>query len=90
MDNLEKLENELKSFIIQTLALEDIAPEDITSEMQLFGGGLGLDSVDALELGVALQKHYGIKVEAGENDTRERFACVRNLAAYVAEARAQR
>ncbi len=80
----EALENELKEFIVTTLALEDIQPEEIESEMILFGEGLGLDSVDALELAVALQKQYGVTVEGESEETRKHFTCVKNLAEFVA------
>lgn len=54
---MTSLETELKAFIIETLNLEDISVEDIDSEEALFVDGLGLDSIDALELGVAIQKN---------------------------------
>ncbi|MGH6950142.1 MAG: phosphopantetheine-binding protein, partial [Vitreimonas sp.] len=55
-------ESELKAMIIDVLNLEDVSPEDISSDEELFGNtGLALDSIDALEIGVALQKRYGIK-----------------------------
>lgn len=58
------IELELKRLIIDTLMLEDITPDDINSEAPLFVEGLGLDSIDALELGVALQKKYGVQISA--------------------------
>lgn len=79
-----RLQEELKGFIIETLALEDISPSDITNDMALFGDGLGLDSVDALELGVALQKKYGVTVDADSEKTREYFANIQSLATLVA------
>ena len=78
---------ELKQLIIDTLDLEDISPTDIDEEAPLFVEGLGLDSIDALELGVALQKRYGVKLDAESRETREYFASVRNLSALVAERR---
>ena len=57
---MSDLELEIKKLIISSLNLEDYQPEDITSEESLFADGLGLDSIDALELGVALQKKYGL------------------------------
>ena len=86
-DTQAGLEHELKEFIIKTLALEDISPEEIDNESRLFGEGLGLDSIDALELGVALQKHYGVKIDANAEQTREHFSSVRNLAALVSQQR---
>lgn len=77
------LEQEVKELIIDVLQLEDVTPEAIDSEAPLFVDGLGLDSIDALELGVALQKRYGISLSADSEDTRRHFASVRALAALV-------
>ncbi|MCA1855361.1 phosphopantetheine-binding protein [Massilia oculi] len=77
------LEQEVKGLIIDVLQLEDITPEDIDSEAPLFVEGLGLDSIDALEIGVALQKRYGITLSAESQETRRHFASVRALAAMI-------
>ena len=77
------LELEVKQLIIDVLHLEDIAPDDIDAAAPLFVEGLGLDSIDALELGVALQKRYGISLSADSEDTRRHFASVNALAALV-------
>jgi acyl carrier protein len=77
------LELEVKQLIIDVLQLEDIAPDDIDSAAPLFVDGLGLDSIDALELGVALQKQYGISLSADSEDTRRHFASVQALAAMI-------
>jgi acyl carrier protein len=77
------LEQEVKQLIIEVLQLEDITPADIDSEAPLFVEGLELDSIDALELGVALQKRYGITLSAESQDTRRHFASVRALAALI-------
>ncbi|UUZ48389.1 phosphopantetheine-binding protein [Massilia sp. B-10] len=77
------LELEVKQLIIDVLQLEDIAPDDIDAAAPLFVEGLGLDSIDALELGVALQKRYGISLSADSEDTRRHFASVNALAALV-------
>jgi acyl carrier protein len=77
------LEQELKQLIIDTLDLEDITVDDIDSQEALFVEGLGLDSIDALELGLALQKRYGVKVEADSEETKKHFASVHNLAQLV-------
>jgi acyl carrier protein len=82
-------EQEVKEMIIDVLQLEDITPDDINSEEPLFVEGLGLDSIDALELGVALQKRYGISLSADSEDTRRHFASVRALAALVEAQRKQ-
>lgn len=76
-------EQEVKEMIIDVLQLEDISPDDINAEEPLFVEGLGLDSIDALELGVALQKRYGISLSADSEDTRRHFASVRALASLV-------
>jgi len=77
------LELEVKELIIDVLQLEDMTPEDIDSAAPLFVEGLGLDSIDALELGVALQKKYGISLSADSEDTRRHFASVQALAAMI-------
>ncbi|MHA4867077.1 phosphopantetheine-binding protein [Duganella sp. PWIR1] len=77
------LEQEVKELIIDVLQLEDITPADIDSAAPLFVDGLGLDSIDALELGVALQKKYGISLSADSEDTRRHFASVQALAAMI-------
>ena len=80
---MSDLHNEIKQLIIDALGLEDISISDIGDEQTLFGEGLGLDSVDALELGLAIQKTYGIKIDADAKDTREHFSNVTSLAAFV-------
>ncbi len=89
MDTLEQLESEIRELIIEALMLEDLAPEDIESTTPLFVDGLGLDSIDALEIAMALEQRYGVSIDDDADANRERFACVRNLAAYVAENRAK-
>jgi acyl carrier protein len=80
----ETLKQDLKKLIIETLRLEDIAPEDIVDGDPLFGEGLGLDSVDALELVVALEKTYGVIIE-DEEVGKQAFASVDVLADFVLE-----
>lgn len=83
-------ESELKTMIIEILNLEDVSPDDISSDEDLFGStGLALDSIDALEIGVALQKRYGIKVDSEDKKMRSHFQNVRTLAAFVAQQQAQ-
>ena len=77
------LEQEVKELVIPALQLEDMSAADIDTDAPLFVEGLGLDSIDALELGVALQKKYGISLSADSADTRRHFASVRALAAMV-------
>lgn len=83
------LEAEIKELIITTMSLEDIAIDDIDAEAPLFNEGLGLDSIDALELGLALQKRYGVTLAADSEETRQHFASVRALSAFVAANRKQ-
>jgi len=70
---MSDLHLEIKQLIIDALGLEDISTHDIGNDQVLFGEGLGLDSVDALELGLAIQKRYGIKIDADAKDTRNHF-----------------
>ncbi len=84
---MQALEHELKVLIIDTLNLEDVAPDDIESENALFGEGLGLDSIDALELGLALRKVYGITMSADSAENRKHFASVKALSEFVAAER---
>ena len=76
------LVEELKALIIKNLKLEDITPASIDAAAPLFGGGLGLDSIDALELVVGLEKTYGIRIP-DEDVGKEAFASVNALADYV-------
>jgi acyl carrier protein len=81
---MDDLELEIKRLIVKSLALEDITPEQIDSDETLFGDGLGLDSIDGLELGMALRKAYGVKIESVNGDVRGIFASVRSLAHFIA------
>ena len=80
---MSDIEQELKQLIIEALELEDVSVEDIDSKAPLFGEGLGLDSIDALELGLALQKKYRIKLEADSEETRKHFSSINSLAELV-------
>ena len=64
MRSMDDIERDLKRLIVTALNLEDIAPEEIGSEEPLFGEGLGLDSIDGLELGVAIRKAYGVRTSS--------------------------
>jgi acyl carrier protein len=81
------LEDEVKQLIIDALQLEDMTVADIDTDAPLFGGGLGLDSIDALELGVAIHKRYRVQFSADSADTTKHFASVRTLAALIDSAR---
>lgn len=83
---MEDLILELKKEIITALNLEDLSPEDIDNDAPIFGEGLGLDSIDALELIVLLEKKYGIKLES-PNKGKEVFKSIAVIAKYVAENR---
>lgn len=76
---MEVLHNEIKQLIIDALNLEDISIDEIETEAPLFGDGLGLDSIDALELGLAIKKKYNIVIDADDSNTRQHFASVANL-----------
>ena len=80
---MSETESEIKKLIVEALKLEDIAPEEIASEEPLFGDGLGLDSIDALELGVALRKRYEVKFETVNDEVKAHFANVRALARFI-------
>ncbi len=84
---ISQIENEIRQLIVDTLDLEDISPDVIDVDAPLFGEGLGLDSIDALELGVEMQKKYGIKLDDRAEEVREHFHSVRSLAAFVAGAK---
>ena len=73
----------LKSLIIETLDLEDVSPEDIIDNEPLFGDGLGLDSIDALELGLAIKKTFDVKIEANSEKTKEHFYSIDNLVQFI-------
>lgn len=78
------LENQIKHMIINSLGLEDITIEDIATDAPLFGDeGLGLDSVDALELGLAVQKTFGFQMDGEKDNLRDHFASVQTLADFV-------
>jgi len=83
MPDLEKLENEIKELLVSSLRLEDVKPQAIKSDAPLFVKGLGLDSIDALELSVVLAKKYGVLLDGKTTDYKKHFASVRNLALFV-------
>jgi acyl carrier protein len=76
-------EDDIKQLIISALQLEDITPEDIDADAPLFGEGLGLDSIDALELGVAIHRRFGVVLSASSEENRRHFASVRALARMI-------
>jgi acyl carrier protein len=82
-----EIEAELKRLIVETLMVEDVVPEEIDGDSALFGEGLGLDSIDALELALAISKKYGVRIKADDERNREIFRSVRTLAAFIVEER---
>ncbi len=81
--DIQVLEHRLKTLIIEALALEDVSENEISSEEPLFDGGLELDSIDALEIGVAIQKAYGVKLDANDDEVKQAFYSVATLAQMI-------
>lgn len=75
--------DEIKKLIIEALDLEDITPDEIDAEAPLFEDGLGLDSIDALELGMTLKKKYNLKMGTDSEDNKKHFYSVKTLADFV-------
>lgn len=80
---VESIESRLKTLIVDSLMLEDIAPDEIEDEAPLFGEGLGLDSIDALELALAIHKEFGVRTSADDERNREIFFSVRSLSDFI-------
>jgi len=76
---------ELKTLIIEGLHLEDITTEEIMPDEPLFGEGLGLDSIDALEIAVLLDRKYGVKITSEDERNQDIFASLNSLAQFIAE-----
>jgi acyl carrier protein len=83
------LELELKQLIVEALKLDDVSVDEIDSDAALVGEGLGLDSIDVLELAMAVQKRFGVKAQADDAQNQHIYASVKNLAAFIVEARAK-
>ena len=83
MSNLSDFEREVAALIIESLNLEDIDVNDIDPEAALFNDGLGLDSIDALELSMALATNYGVKLKSDNPDNQKIFSSLRNLSTFV-------
>lgn len=79
----EEIETKLKETVVSALDLEDLTPVDIETDVPLFGEGLGLDSIDALELGMAVKKAFGISFSSNPADNKQIFRSVKTLADYV-------
>lgn len=87
MDTMTDLEREVAQLIITTLDLEEVSVEDIEPEAPLFREGLGLDSIDALELSLAISKQYGVQLKSDNDRDREAFRSLRALAGYISARR---
>lgn len=83
LEGRKMITDEIKQLIIDTLDLEDITPEDIEDEAPLFVDGLGLDSIDALELGMALKKKYNLKMGSDNDENKEYFYSVKTIADFI-------
>ncbi len=83
MADLTELETEIKAIIIEALLLEDVAVEDIVTADPLFDTGLGLDSIDALELAIALEERFGVTIDDDPDRNQQIFASVASLASFV-------
>jgi acyl carrier protein len=81
------LELEVKTLIVDSLKLEDVDPTEIDSTQPLFGEGLGLDSIDALEIGIAIQKKYAVNFDVQDQNMQQNFSSIRALAAFIAASR---
>src|SRR6201991_5307347 len=85
---MDSLKLEIKQLLIEALDLEDLTPADIDDDAPLFAtDGVGLDSIDALEIGIVLRKHYQLTIAANDEGTREHFRSINTLAALVASER---
>ena len=85
---MQALYSEIKNLIITTLNLDELTADDIDAEAPLFGDGLGLDSIDALELGLAVKTQYGVVLSAESEEMRQHFYSVATLAAFINSQRA--
>ena len=87
MSEPESLHAELKKLIVETLALEDTTPDEIETDAPLFGEGLGLDSIDALEIAMVLEERYGVTLDDDPESNQRTFDSIQSLSAFVAESR---
>lgn len=78
-------EQTLAVLVVETLNLEDVTAEEIDPEAPLFGDGLGLDSIDALELALAISQNYGVQLQAEDEDSKQAFTTLASLNAYIQE-----
>ena len=87
MSTMSPLEREIATLIVSCLELEDVSAEEIDPDAPLFREGLGLDSIDALELSLAIAKQYGVQLQSNDETDREAFRSLRALSAYVEQKR---
>ena len=74
---------ELATLFVNALNLEDVVPEDVDIQAPLFGSGLGLDSLDLLEIALVIQQHYGVKIKADDPNVAKIFGSLQSLADYI-------
>jgi len=86
---MSDFEREIKQLIVDALMLEDVTADEIDTDAPLFGEGLALDSIDALELALAIDNQFGVKIKADDANARPVFRSVRSLAAHVAAHRSK-
>ncbi len=89
MSDNTSIHDELKALIVDKLALEDITPAEIETDALLFGNGLGLDSIDSLEIAMVLEERYGVTLDDDPDTNREIFNSVRSIGVFVTENRAR-
>lgn len=80
---MNELEREIGAMIVDTLSLEDVSVDDIDASAPLFGDGLGLDSIDALELALALSQHYGVQIKSNHQQNQQIFSSLAAMASFV-------
>jgi len=83
MSELTNSEQEVAELILESLNLEDITPSDIDPEAALFTDGLGLDSIDALELAMAITQKYGFQLKSDDSNNAQIFSSLRNLTKHI-------
>lgn len=85
LEQQTQAEAEMAELLVETLGLEDVEANEIDPTELLFGDGLGLDSIDALEIALAISQEYGVEMKAEDESTKEAFATIRSLCAFVEE-----
>ena len=85
----EQLASRIKEIIVETLALEDVEPTSIETDAPLFGEGLGLDSIDALELALAFHKEFGVRTQENDENNRQYYYSVGSLVKFITDKQAE-